>query len=408
MTPYNKARDQATETAATTTEATTTMTTAAATSTTATAAATSTLGAGTYDGDVSACTWCKALSEPATAAEIAATTMTSASTAAEIAAMTEIAEAADLPCLDLTSCSTHITHQDHGKWHLSAVGRLKMGRTADTKVIKRCDNRDPSTSAFLHYLCVDDFSKLDWGCVDNEVYESVTRFEKDQFNIYRMSTDLGPELLVTDVAVRYDRSWALFSAKQDEVFNVACASDHPADRGYLYLSSDHPFGTYVCGVHHSLIKADEIVPGLSDLSDGVRRTFRNLAQVTSGMDVSWTHNLWFVDYDIRRVAGEARLEERQECRTAAGTFVEVQRGDAGWDFGASSSHRLAESLMQVEEVITFMLVLGIKMADFDTRSWVHDVHDDDYDWDEFLARQYVGPRLRVLAWEPGTCDTSGG
>ena len=101
------------------------------------------------------------------------------------------------------------------------------------------------------------------------------------------------------------------------------------------------------------------------------------------------------------------MEERQECRTAAGTFVEVQRGDAGWDFSASSSHRLAESLMQVDEVITFMLVLGIKMSD-DTSSWVHDTRGDDFDWDEFAARHYIGPRLRVLAWEPGTCDTSGG
>lgn len=117
MTLCDKARDQATETAAelsaaaaTTTEATTTMLTAVATSTTATtAAATSTLGAGTYDGDVSACIWCGALSEPATAAEIAATAMTPATTAAEIAAMIKIAEAAEMPCLDLTSHSTHIS-----------------------------------------------------------------------------------------------------------------------------------------------------------------------------------------------------------------------------------------------------------------------------------------------------------
>lgn len=408
MTLCDKARDQATETAAeasaaatTTTEATATMSRAAATSTTATAAATSTLGAGTYDGDVSACTWCGALSEPDTAAEIAATTWTSASTAAEIAAMTKIAEAADLPCLDLTSHSTHIKHRDQGQWHLSAVGRLKMGRTADTKEIKRCDNGTRLTSAFLHYLCVDDFSKLDWGCVQIEVYDSVTRFEKDEMIINRLSTDLGPQLMVTDVAVRYDRSWALFSAKQDEVSNVAYASDMPSDRGYIDLPSG-------ISIHHSLITADEILPGLSNLSDGVRRTFRNLAQVTSAEDVSWTHNLWFVDYDIRRVAGEARLEERQECRTAAGTFVEVQRGDAGWDFGASSSHRLAESLMQVEEVITFMLVLGIKMSDNDQGSWVHDTHGDDYNRQEFVGRQYVGPRLRVLGWEPGTCETSGG
>ncbi|OIW30267.1 hypothetical protein CONLIGDRAFT_644276 [Coniochaeta ligniaria NRRL 30616] len=407
MTLCDKARDQATETAAepsattaTTTEATTTMTTAAATSTTATAAATSTLGAGTYDGDVSACTWCGALPEPATAAEIAATTTTSASTAAEIAAMTEIAEVGDLPCLELTSHSTHIRHPDHGKWHLSAVGRLKMGRTADTKLIKRCGNGKGSASAFLHYLCVDDFSKLDWGCVFGEVYESVTRFEKDEMIINRIWTEFGPQLFVTDVAVRYDPSWALYSAKQEEVCAIGCANDMPYDRGYMDLSD----GTHI---HHSLIKTDEVFPGLSELSDGVRRTFRNLALVTSGEDVSWTHNLWFVDYDIRRVAGEARSEERQECRTATGTFVEVQRGDAGWDFGASTSHRLAESLMQVEEVITFMLVLGMKMTDAYTCSWVHDTPDD-FQSAQFEWRRYVGPRLGVLAWEPGTCDTSGG
>lgn len=275
-----------------------------------------------------------------------------------------------------------------------------MGATADTKLIKRWDNWKGLASAFLHYLCVDDFSKLDWGCVHGEVSESVKRFEKDELSINRASTYFGPELLVTDVAIRYDRSWALFSAKQDEVCKVACASDMPIDRGYIYLNG--------MGIHHSLIKADEVVPGLSDLlSDGVRRAFRNLAQVTSGWDVSWTHNLWFVDYDIRRAAGEARLEERQECRTAAGTSVEVQRGDAGWDFRASSSHRLAESLMEVENVITFMLVLGIEMYDDNAGSWVHD-NMGDYDWEQFVDRQYVGPRLRVLAWEPGTGDTSGG
>ncbi len=113
----------------------------------------------------------------------------------------------DLPCLDLASHSTHTKHQGlQGKWHLSAVGRLKMGRAADAEVIKRCDNMTGSTSAFLHYLCVDDFSRLDWGCVQGEVYESVTRFEENELSIDRISTDLGPQLLVTDVAVRYDRS----------------------------------------------------------------------------------------------------------------------------------------------------------------------------------------------------------
>lgn len=63
--------------------------------------------------------------------------------------------------------------------------------------------------------------------------------------------------------------------------------------------------------------------------------------------------------------------------------------------------------MHVEEVVTFMLVLGIEMSDDDTISWVHDTRGDEHDGEEFVDRQYVGPRLRVLAWEPGTCDTSG-
>jgi hypothetical protein len=277
-----------------------------------------------------------------------------------------------------------------------------MGRTADTEVIKSCGNRERSTSTFLHYLCVDDFSKLDWGCVEAKVYDSVTRFERDKEIINRMrSTEFGPRLLVTDVAVRYDRSWALFNAKLDELFHVVgSVSDHPLDRGTIYLLDGK-------SVHHSRINIEEFVPGLSDLSDGVRRTFRNLALVTSGWDVSWTENLWFVDYDIRRVAGEARSEERQECRTAAGTFVEVRRGDAGWDFGASGSHRLAESLMEVEDIIGFMLVLGIEMDDIETGSWVNDNMGNDDDWNAFDKRFYVGPRLGVLAWEPGTGDTSG-
>lgn len=62
---------------------------------------------------------------------------------------------------------------------------------------------------------------------------------------------------------------------------------------------------------------------------------------------------------------------------------------------------------QVENVITFMVMLGIEMYDDNAYSWFRDTMGD-YDSEQFVDRQYVGPRLRVLAGEPGTCDTSGG
>jgi hypothetical protein len=129
--------------------------------------------------------------------------------------------------------------------------------------------------------------------------------------------------------------------------------------------------------------------------------YQRLGEISTGEAADWAEKLWFVDYEIRRLPGVERREKRRECRTAAGTFVEVERGDAGWDFSKSGSHGTVETLEDIYELSSRMDLFCVEFNEYLTRTdnWLGGRDDG--------PRYYRGPYLRVLAFEPRNCDAEG-
>ncbi|KAB5511235.1 hypothetical protein GE09DRAFT_1232696 [Coniochaeta sp. 2T2.1] len=207
---------------------------------------------------------------------------------------------------------------------------------------------------FLHYLCISSLSNLNWNRLCDGIFESVSQLDTPGLTweqlYFERHAKFGDYYMI-DLAIKFDPTWSrLF---------------------------------------------DDFYTPDSDHSDNDRANYKKLEQTVAG-DLWWLDTLWFVDYDIHRVTGTAIKAGGWECRTAPGTFVQVWRGDAGWDFKNSLSHVVYE----FKEVLPYHLGrLGVEFDDSEGRN-----PDCCEDWNDGLEKMNGVPRLGVLAFEPRTRD----
>ncbi|CAM1501012.1 Fc.00g101740.m01.CDS01 [Cosmosporella sp. VM-42] len=76
------------------------------------------------------------------------------------------------------------------------------------------------------------------------------------------------------------------------------------------------------------------------------------AKAVSGIELSWTDNLWLIDYRIKRRPSESPItQKREEFYGNGRTYVEVRPDDPGWQFGPGHEEQDYDNIFNFVEFL---------------------------------------------------------